>query len=565
MSKMWKGVETPLVKGNLVSFLFKDAHKWNHLHALECGYTRQSLTYWELQQAVGRWGAWLTSFMGESNPSAANPSAANPSTANPPCRQSFVVGKLAPSCVDVAVVQLGTMAAGVVYTSLNISFGPRELSAQIEETGAALLITTPKFFLRLQEALDKLGRKIPVVLIGSGELGDVGSDLNVVGIYKDIINDQTIKPMEPAELQGDEVALLLYTSGTTGMPKSVQHSHNSIIAAVQASIHPLFWPHPPTTDESNQTRSLLIRDIGLGFGLICAFMPGIATGMCLIIKTLDDNTFLRDVEEFRINTIAIVPLNFPTVLRLGIERQDLLKHFRHVLVSGAPIPKAHATAVASTMPGVFVQKGYGASEMLVIAQDPVGGGKPGFTGSVCPNVELKLKDLNSTELLPANQMGILFVKSPSKMQGYRNNLTETKNVIDEEGWCNSGDVALVDEDGYVQIVDRVKEIIRLEYGSAAPAELENTILEMEGVKEVCVIGTLDASTGIDSIYVFIVNKTDVSPPISEEDVVNYVVRNLNELKRPRKVVFMDALPRNDNEKVDRKLLRLKAKEMEKEK
>ncbi|XP_047737505.1 4-coumarate--CoA ligase 1-like [Hyalella azteca] len=370
------------------------------------------------------------------------------------------------------------------------------------------------------------------------------------------------------KLQGDEVPLLLYTSGTTAMPKSVQHSHNSIIAAVQASMHPFFWPHPPTTDESNQTRSLLIRDIGLGFGLICALMPGIATGMCLIIKTLDDNTFLRDVEEFRINTIAIVPLNFPTVLRVGSERQDLLKHFRHVLVSGAPIPKAHATAVASTMPGVFVQKGYGASETFGIAQDPVGGGKPGFTGSVIPNVELKLKDLNSTALLPANRIGILFVKSPSKMQGYRNNLAETNNVIDEEGWYNSGDVALVDEDGYVQIVDRVKEIIRLEYGSAAPAELENTILEIEGVKEVSVIGTLDASTGIDSIYVFIVNKTDVSPPINEEDVVNYVVpqlRYLNELKRPRKVVFMDALPRNDNEKVDRKLLRLKAKEMEKEK
>ncbi|KAA0195065.1 hypothetical protein HAZT_HAZT010541 [Hyalella azteca] len=152
------------------------------------------------------------------------------------------------------------------------------------------------------------------------------------------------------------------------------------------------------------------------------------------------------------------------------------------------------------------------------------------------------------------------------MQGYRNNLTETNKVIDEEGWYNSGDVALVDEDGYVQVVDRFREIIKMADGrNAAPAELENTILEMEGVKEVCVIGTLDASTGFDSIYVFIVNKTDVSPPISEEDVVYYVVRNLNELKRPRKVVFMDALPRNDNEKVDRKLLRLRAKEMEKEK
>ncbi|XP_018011420.1 uncharacterized protein LOC108668688, partial [Hyalella azteca] len=165
--------------------------------------------------------------------------------------------------------------------------------------------------------------------------------------------------------------------------------------------------------KSNQTRSLLIRDFGFAYGLSSAFMPGLATGMCHIIKTLDDNTFLSDVEEFRINTIAIVVLNFPTVLRLGRERQDLLQHFRHVLVGGGAIPQAHVTAAASTMPGVFIQKCYGASEMFVIAQDPLGGGKPGFTGSVFPNVELKLKDLNSKDFLPANQIGILFIKSPS--------------------------------------------------------------------------------------------------------------------------------------------------------
>ncbi|KAF2350595.1 AMP-dependent synthetase/ligase, partial [Trinorchestia longiramus] len=494
----------------------------------ECGYTGKTLTYEELQDAMGRWGAWLTLHKGD--------------VPQPP-----VVAKFAMCSVDVAVVYLGTIAVGAVYTCLASIAGTRELATQLEGCGATLVVTSVEFLPRLKEALEKLGRSIPVVIIGDAAASDTAG-LHVLDTYEGIMKDDKLTPATPVKLSGEETSHLLYTSGSTGLPKAVVHSHNSIIASVQSLLHPIYNQNQAASDIS-QTRVLLVRDFTLAYALLCAFLPGLAMGSCLIVKQLDEKTVTRDFEQFKVNTIAVVPPNLPPLIQMAQERPDLLHGLRSIIISGGSTPSPLMKAMKEFMPNVVIQK--------------------------CRYHRLGSNQWRKLRIHREN-----LPKCVSLMKGYLNNATATSEVLDDDGWYNTGDVGLLNENGFIKVLDRVKELIKLKdstsvlmeklssiycifHFKASPSELENTILELSGVREVCVVGLRRADTGMDDIYAFVVKKPNFVPDVTEDYIKNHVTTQLNQYKRPKKVIFLEKLPRNQSDKLHRVLLKSQASDLEK--
>jgi acyl-CoA synthetase (AMP-forming)/AMP-acid ligase II len=290
------------------------------------------------------------------------------------------------------------------------------------------------------------------------------------------------------------------------------------------------------------------------YGMTVLMNLGLRTGMKIVtMPRFDLEGFLGHIQEHKVTRAYVVP---PIALALAkhplVDQYDL-SSLQGVFSGAAPLGPELEKAVAERL-GCRVSQGYGMTETSPVTHavpHEEGAQRPGTIGPAVPKVECRIVDPETGEDAEEGGRGELWVKGPNVMQGYLNNEEATKETIDEEGWLHTGDVAIVDEDGYFSIVDRVKELIKYKGFQVAPAELEALLVQHPCVSDAAVIPVPDEEAG-EIPKAFLVLKDDSTTP---EEVQQFVAERVSTYKQIRAVEVVDEIPKSASGKILRRVLR----------
>jgi len=348
--------------------------------------------------------------------------------------------------------------------------------------------------------------------------------------------------LDPAQ----DVALILYSSGTTGLPTGVLLAHRNLAAAILQ----LYSGDLAREDDVLVAISPFYHVVGLNGILNLGIYAGATT---VTMTRYEINRFLGAVQQYKISSAFLTP---PVVMELTksdvVDSYDL-SSLRSILCAAAPLG-AEIEQAASDRLGCLVRQGFGMTE----ASGPISTTLPdparlrrGSCGPLVPSTECKLVDLGTGQELETNQTGELMVRGPQVMKGYLNQPAATAATFEADAFLHTGDVGYADEDGNLFIVDRVKEIIKYNAYQVAPAEIEAVLAAHPSVSDAAVIPSPDPRTGeIPKAYVVLKPGTQAT----ETELMDYVAERVAPYKKVRQLVFVDAIPKSASGKILRRVL-----------
>jgi acyl-CoA synthetase (AMP-forming)/AMP-acid ligase II len=344
------------------------------------------------------------------------------------------------------------------------------------------------------------------------------------------------------------LAVLPYSSGTTGLPKGVMLSHRNLVAHnVQIEAQ------QDATCPVKGDRMIAVLPFFHIFGMTVNMNLGLTNGAALIIVPgFDPRLFLSLIQQHRITSAYLVP---PSILFLAenplVDEFDI-SSLQYILSGAAPLGKEQILAVSKRI-DCPVHQGYGLTETSPVTHripdlSPLV--KHGTVGVLMPNTEAMIIDTETTDPLAVNETGELLLRGPQVMLGYLDNREATAATLDADGWLHTGDIACVDEDGYFKIVDRLKEMIKYKGYQVAPAELEALLLSHPAVADVAVIPLPDKEAG-EVPKAFIVLQQE----ISAEAIKGWVAEKVAPYKKIRQIEFIEQIPKSPSGKILRRMLR----------
>jgi acyl-CoA synthetase (AMP-forming)/AMP-acid ligase II len=408
-----------------------------------------------------------------------------------------------------------------------------ELTHQMNDAGARFLVTVTHFLDIALEAAEGSGVE-EVFVVGGGEgATDFAELLEADGPAPAV-------EIDPAE----DLAALPYSSGTTGLPKGVMLTHRNLVANL-CQVQDQFPIHEMDT---------LIGALPFfhSFGMTVVMNQGLRAGATIVtLPRFELEEFLRLMEEYGVTLAHLVP---PVILALAkhpaVEGRDLSK--LRAINSGAAPLGAELARRASERVGAPIVQGYGMTETSPVThvtrvERP---NKPGSIGQALPMTECRIVDPESGEDVGSGERGELWMRGPQVMKGYLNNPEATASTIDAEGWIHTGDVAVVDADGYFTIVDRLKELIKYKGYQVAPAELEALLATSPAVGDCAVIGVPDEEAG-ELPKAYVVPTADDFDP---EALMAWVAEQVAPQKRIRLVEVTDEIPKSPSGKILRRRL-----------
>jgi acyl-CoA synthetase (AMP-forming)/AMP-acid ligase II len=438
----------------------------------------------------------------------------------------------------------GAAKAGVVMAPINWRLAPPEIAYIVRDAGAKVLFVGPEFIDQARGLLPQFETPPVVVAVEGGT-----SDWQPFERWRD--EQSPADPQTPVDWE--DVALQLYTSGTTGHPKGAMLSHRALLgprlAPGAADIEWNSW--------SSEDVSLVAMPVfhigGTGWGSL-----GIRNGARgVIAREFDPNRVLDFIENHRITKMFMVPAAMQIVVRSPRAREVDYSCLKYILYGASPIPLELLKECMEVFGCGFVQM-YGMTETCgtIVAlppedHDPAGNPRMRSAGKALPGVEIVILD-EAGNRLPTGQVGEIATRSLANMTGYWNLPDATAKTIDADGWLRTGDAGYLDEDGYVFIHDRVKDMIITGGENVYPAEVENAIFGHPGVADVAVIGIPDARWG-EAVKAVVVRKAGADPTPAE--IIAWARERIAAYKAPKSVDYIDALPRNASGKILRRELR----------
>jgi 4-coumarate--CoA ligase len=343
----------------------------------------------------------------------------------------------------------------------------------------------------------------------------------------------------------EDVVVLPYSSGTTGLPKGVMLTHFNLVSNI-AQTRAIFEPR------EHEVMLCFLPFFHI-YGMQVLMNTGLSMGATILtMPRFDLQQALELVQRYKVTRFWAVP---PVVLALAkhpiVEQYDLSSLVQ--VFSGAAPLGADLAAEAAARVKCDVVQGYGMTELSPVSHaTPEGRFKPGSSGITLPNTEVRVVDPATGEDRGTGEEGELWVRGPQVMKGYLNNEEATRNTIDADGWLHTGDVAVIAEDHHVAIVDRVKELIKYKGFQVPPAELEALIVSHPKVLDVAVIGIPDVEAGeLPKAFVVAAPGTE----LTAEELQEYVAEHVSSYKRIRLVEFVDEIPKSPSGKILRRLLR----------
>ncbi|MEU5294988.1 4-coumarate--CoA ligase family protein [Streptomyces umbrinus] len=352
--------------------------------------------------------------------------------------------------------------------------------------------------------------------------------------------------IDPAE----DVAALPYSSGTTGIPKGVMLTHRNI-ATNLAQLS-------PTMPMGPGDRILAVLPFFHIYGLTALMNAPLRQGATVVVlPRFDLETFLAAIEKHRITGLYVAP---PIVLALAkhpaVEGYDLLS-LEYIISAAAPLDAELAEACSRRLGLPPVGQAYGMTELSpgthVVPRDSVNP-PPGSVGKLIPGTEMRIVSLDDPgKDVGVDERGEIVIRGPQVMKGYLGRPEATAAMIDENGWLHTGDVGHVDTDGWLYVVDRVKELIKYKGFQVAPAELEALLLTHPGIADAAVIGVYDSDNN-ERPHAYVVRQP-AADGLTEDDVMGYVAERVAPYKKIRQVVFIEGVPRAASGKILRRELR----------
>tara|TARA_R100000750_G_scaffold45500_1_gene30547 strand:+ start:67 stop:1755 length:1689 start_codon:yes stop_codon:yes gene_type:complete len=470
-----------------------------------------------------------------------------------------------PNVIQYPIVVFGAMRAGLVVVNTNPLYTSREMEHQFNDSGAKGLVCLANMAHLAEEVLPKTGIRHVVVT----EVGDMLPTVKrmlvnaVVKHVKKMVPAYNLpkavkftdamslgrgKVAREANPASDEVAVLQYTGGTTGVAKGAMLTHRNIVANML------------------QCRALMGSELGNGcetmvaplplyhiyaFTFHCMTMMLIGAHNVLITNPRDLPTFVKDLGKYRftgfvgLNTLFVALCNNEDFRKLDFS--SLKATF-----SGGMALQLAAAERWQQVTGCEICEGFGMTETSpVVSVNPFGGIQIGTIGIPMPSTLCKVIDDEGNDL-PMGAIGELCVKGPQVMKGYWQRQEATDEILDAEGWLKTGDIGIIQDDGYMRIVDRKKDMILVSGFNVYPNELEDVLATLPGVLQCAAIGVPDEKSG-EAIKLFVVVKPGES--LTKEQVMQHMHDNVTGYKRPKTVEFRDSLPTTNVGKILRRELR----------
>ncbi|MCK7593947.1 long-chain-fatty-acid--CoA ligase [Pseudomarimonas salicorniae] len=479
------------------------------------------------------------------------------------------VAVMLPNVLQYPVAAAAVLRAGFVLVNVNPLYTPRELRHQMEDSGAKAIVVLENFAATVEKVLPDTGLKLVVVcsmgdLLGfpKGAIVDFmvrrvkklvpPFSLPTAVSFKQAMAEGARGSLSPATLEQDDVAVLQYTGGTTGVAKGAVLLHRSLIAALLSSEA---WMQPglkrrPTSGPLTILCALPLYHV---FAFVTCGLLGMRTGGCniLIPNPRDIPGLVATLKQHRINIFPAVNTLFNAVAN---HPDAATVDWSELLISnggGTAIQQAVAERWLA-LTGCPVVEGYGLSESSSgITCNPTD--SDAYTGTIgmpMPNADLRLVDDEDQDVAPG-QPGEIALKSPQMMAGYWQRPEETAKSMTEDGYFKTGDIGVIDERGYLKIVDRKKDMILVSGFNVYPNEVEAVAAGCPGVLETCAIGVPDEASG-EAVKLFVVRK---DPALTIEAVKAYLSEHLTGYKKPRHIEFRDELPKTPVGKILRRELR----------
>jgi 4-coumarate--CoA ligase len=443
-----------------------------------------------------------------------------------------VVAILAPNHPDYVTAFHAVALAGATVTTLNPTYTAPEAAYQLTDSGATFLITIPAFLETARAAVQ--GTAVREILTIGGAEGHRSLD--------DILGP-ALAAQVPVDLESHVLALP-YSSGTTGLPKGVMLSHRNMVVNVDQALQLL------DVQPNETTVGFLPLFHIYGMTVLMNLYLGHGAGL-VTMPRFDLEAFLTHVQTHRAERVFIAP---PVAIALAkhplVDKFDL-SSLKVIMSAAAPLG-AEVGAEVERRLGCTVIQGYGMTELSPITHAaPHSDPRPGSVGVTAPNTATRIVNPETLQDCQPGEEGEVWIQGPQVMLGYHNRPDATSAMI-RDGWLRTGDLGVVDADGYLFIRDRLKELIKVKGFQVAPAEVEAQLLRLPGIADAAVIGVPDDEAG-ERPMAFVVRQpgSDLT-----EDAIREALRgHLASYKVPTRIAFIEAIPKSASGKILRRVLK----------
>ncbi|RYF61893.1 MAG: fatty-acid--CoA ligase [Comamonadaceae bacterium] len=442
------------------------------------------------------------------------------------------------------ITMLASFRIGALFVPVNFRLAGPELRAVLERSGAVALVCEEGH----REAVDAVRQRTALkrlLLVDDDPAIPAKGEAAGWEPWSEVL---AATPLEGrvASAGFDDPAILMFTSGTTGLPKGVVLTHGNI------------WWNSINVDSRIDTRrgdvtyaaAPLFHVGALNSFAVRTIVRG---GTVVIRRSFDPQQFLDDLVEHRVNSLFAVPAMLAALARVPEVFDADLSALRSVVVAGAPVPPSLIRLYAEH--GIWLQQAWGLTETAPFATHLPAEytlDKIGSAGIAMPYTDVRVVDTSSHQPVSPGTAGEILVHGPNVTPGYWENPEATAAAFDEDGWFHSGDIGYLDDDGYLFIIDRLKDMVITGGENVYPAEVERVLANMPGVTDVAVVGTPDEKWGESVVAVLSV---DDDSTVTLDDVRDFAAAELARYKLPQQVRTVDRVPRNASGKLEKLIIR----------
>ncbi len=474
-------------------------------------------------------------------------------------KKGDVVALWLPNCTYFSICYFATLGLGATLTAISPLFVAREMAYQIKDSDAKFLIMIDRFFPQYKRAKDELPLEKVVLVNVEGKIPSVPENDKI--IHFNTLMDQNPEPITDFKIDinpKEHIAVIQYTGGTTGLPKGAMLTHYNIIANIYQMKQISDYMRNVYLKENFITLSVLPwYHI---YGQTCELAQGPLLGSKgIIMATFDIPKILELIQKHKPNLMLGVPTMFINLLNYPQSKEIDFSCLKYANVGAGALPTELFKAWEKKT-GFAMGEGYGLSETspTVTNSPPWARKKFGSCGHPVANTLVGIVNEN-LEFLPIGEAGELVVSGPQVMKGYHNRPEETKKVFFEAGgyrWLRTGDYAKLDEEGYIFLLDRIKDLIKYKGHSVYPREIEDILYEHPAILECGVVGVPDPVKG-EEILAHIILKPEYRGKVTEQEIINWAKENMAAYKYPRIVKIVRSLPKSAVGKVLRRVIREK--------
>lgn len=482
-----------------------------------------------------------------------------------------------PNIPQYLIAYFGALRAGAVVVPTNPLYTEREMQHQLADSGARIIVMMDDFYPNVRAARSKTPLEHVILTSPADYLSPILHTLYPLsqrGIKhqeprltdKERREDATLHSMTemlqshaksgievynlPVPVESDDIAVLQYTGGTTGLSKGAMLTHRNLLSN---AFQTRYWT--PNLHEAGEI-ALCVAPFFHSYGATVGMNLSILSGATmLLLPRFNSGEVVSAIRKYHPTLFPGIPTMYLAILREAGKHTEQLHSIKYCISGAAPLPAKIQADFEAASGGKLVE-GYGLSEASPVTHcNPVDENcRNGSVGLPLPNIEAAILDSKTGEMLPPGEIGEIMVRGPNIMKGYWNRPEETEGIF-FNGWMHTGDLGKVDEDGFFYVVERAKDMILASGFNVYPREVEEVLFQHSSVQEAAVAGAPDEYRG-ETVVAYIVLKPGIpASDVTKQDIVAFCKKNLAGYKVPKIIEFRDTLPKSIIGKVLRRELK----------